>query len=235
MNNTLVLNRNNIWSRLGIVTLLLLLLVGPNFGPIPEMLHQRLSLETSVIGMLVSFWIGFCIIIAVILRLSGGVTLRELLQYTGLGVRSKLSANLTGLVVGILWGVLLLTSIFQFDPDANIAVINGYRILVAIIAATGALLEDVITRGYLMNEMQQLSVPNWAQALISAAIFALYHTVWAGFDIFAFIFSIVYGLILAGLFLWGNRSLTPVILGHSIAVLIGEPFASMLIFLSASL
>ena len=58
-----------------------------------------------------------------------------------------------------------------------------------------------------------------------------YHTIWA-FDIFSFVFSVVYGLILSGLYLWGKRSLTPVILGHSLAVLVGEPFATMLIFLA---
>jgi len=34
------------------------------------------------------------------------------------------------------------------------------------------------------------------------------------------------------LFLWGNRSLTPVILGHGLVVLLAEPFATMLIFLA---
>ena len=62
-----------------------------------------------------------------------------------------------------------------------------------------------------------------------------YHTVWAGFTIFAFIFSVVIGLVLAGLFLWGKRSLTPVILAHSIAVILAEPFASMMIFLAPNL
>jgi hypothetical protein len=43
---------------------------------------------------------------------------------------------------------------------------------------------------------------------------------------------VVYGLLLGGLFLWGKRSLTPVILGHSLVVLLSEPFATMLIFLA---
>ncbi|MBN1977606.1 MAG: hypothetical protein JW918_09415 [Anaerolineae bacterium] len=59
---------NTVWRRLAIVTALLFLLVGPNFGPIPTLLmSQCLSIEASVVALLVSFWIGFCIIIAVIL------------------------------------------------------------------------------------------------------------------------------------------------------------------------
>jgi membrane protease YdiL (CAAX protease family) len=232
--NTPVLEKGTVWRRLAIVTVLLLLLIGPNFGPIPSLLQEHLSIEASVIALLTSFWVGFCIIIAVILRMSGGTSLREFVRSMGLGAPSRPAANIAGLVLGLLWGVLFLTSIFQYDPDANIAQISGLRVLTALIAAGGALLEDFVTRGYLMNQLKKISVPKWAQVLIPALLFALYHTIW-GFNIFSFIFSVVYGLLLGGLFLWGKRSLTPVILGHSLAVLISEPFATMMIFMAANM
>ena len=234
MNNAMVFDKNSVWRRLGIVTALLLLLIGPNFGPIPTTLRQNLSLEGSIIGMLVWFWVAFSIIIAVILRLSG-MSLRELLSYVGLGAPSRLGANIVGVIVGLLWAASFLSGIFQFDPDANIVQISGFRVLTALLAATGVVLEDIITRGFLMNQLRELQIPNWVQAVASAVLFALYHTVWAGFNISAFISSIILGLLLAGLFLWGKRSLTPVILAHSIAVLLGEPFASMMIFLVPNL
>jgi hypothetical protein len=34
-------------------------------------------------------------------------------------------------------------------------------------------------------------------------------------------------LLLGGLFILGKRSLTPVILGHSLALLVGEPFLTL--------
>jgi membrane protease YdiL (CAAX protease family) len=228
------IDNNIVWRRLAIVVVLLFLLVGPNFGPIPTLLSQRLSIEASVVALLASFWIGFCIIIAVIFRMSGGVSLRELLRSLGLGAPSRVAANIAGTVLGLLWGFLFLTSIFQFDPEANIAQISGLRVVAALLAAGGALLEDFVTRGFLMNQLQQIGIPKWVQVLVSAFIFALYHTVW-GFNIISFIFSLVYGLLLGGLFLWGKRSLTPVILGHSLAVLISEPFATMMIFMAASM
>jgi len=233
MNITSIDNRT-VWRRLAIVTVLLLLLVGPNFGPIPTMLNQRLSIEASVVGLLVSFLIAFVIITAVILRMSGGISLRELLPSLGLGAPSRTAANIAGLVLGLVWGMLFLTSIFQFDPDANITQINGLRVLTALMAAVGALLEDFVTRGFLMNQLQKIQIPNWVQVLVSALGFPLYLTVW-GFNTLSFIFSLVYGLMLGGLFLWGKRSLTPVILGHSLAVLIAEPFATMMIFLAAQM
>lgn len=230
MNTTAVDKRTN-WRQVGIVTFLLILLVGPNFGPVPDMLSQSLSINDSVLALLGSFVIGFAIIIAVILRMSGGVSLGELVRSLGLGAPSRMAANIAGVVLGLLWGMLFLTSIFQFDPDADIAKIDGFRILVALIAAGGTLMEDLVTRGFLMNKLKETLVPTWAQVVLSALVFALYHTLW-GFNPFSFVFSVVYGLMLGGLFVWGKRSLTPVILGHSLAVLISEPFATMLIFIA---
>ena len=234
MNSAMVFDKNSVWRQLGIVTALLLLLIGPNFGPIPTILRQSLSLEGSIIGMLVWFWVAFSIIIAAILRLSG-MSLQALLSYVGLGAPSRIGANIAGVILGLLGAASFLFGILQFDPDANIVQISGFRVLTALLAATGTVLEDIITRGFLMNKLRELQVPSWVQAVASAVIFAIYHTVWAGFNISAFIASIILGLLLAGLFLWGKRSLTPVILAHSISVLLGEPFASMMIFLVPNL
>lgn len=228
--NTTDVEKGTVWRRLALVTVLLVLLVGPNFGPIPSLLGQSLSIENSVIALLISFWIGFSIIIAVILRMSGGMSLGGLFRSLGLGAPSRTAANIAGLVLGLVWGFMFLSSILQFDPNADITRINGFRVMAALLAAGGTLLEDFVTRGYLMNQMQQIKLPNWVQVVASALVFALYHTIW-GFNVFSFIFSVVYGLLLGGLFVWGKRSLTPVILGHSLAVLISEPFATMMIFL----
>jgi hypothetical protein len=179
--------------------------------------------------------IAFSIIIAVIMRISSAPFLGEFLRSLGLGAPSRTSANVAGAVVGLFWGLLLISSILQFDPNANLTQISGLRVLTALLAASGTVLEDLVARGFIMNQLHQIQTPRWLQVLVSALIFALYHTIWAGFNIFTFIFSMVYGLILSGLFLWGKRSLTPVILGHSLAVLISEPFATMMIFLAAGM
>jgi len=219
-------------GRMLFVVLLLCLLIGPLFGPVPKFLSSTMDLASSVIGLLVCFVVGFSIIIAVVLWFEGrglneiGAALYEL----GLGKPTRLLAAIVGALVGLGWGALLMSSILQFRPETNVMEISAFRVLAAVLAAVGALLEDVVTRGFLMNRLAQINVPDWAQAILSALVFALYHSLWA-FNVFGFIFSVVYGLILSGLYLWGKRSLTPVILGHSLAVLVGEPFATMLLFL----
>lgn len=228
--NTAMNEKSTVWRRIAIVTLLLLAMVGPNFGPLPHLLRQSLSLEGSVTGVLIWFWVAFLIILAVVYRMNKSTSIGEFLKSSGLGTPSGIGANIAGLILGILWALLFLSSFLQFDPDANLTQINGFRILSALLAAGGALLEDLITRSFIMNQLHKIGSSKWVQVVVSALVFALYHTAW-GFNLFSFVFSVVYGLLLGGLFLWGKRSLTPVILGHSLVVLIAEPFATMLIFL----
>jgi membrane protease YdiL (CAAX protease family) len=223
--------KSTVWRRIAIVTLLLLVLAGPNFGPLPHLLRESLSLEGSITSVLIWFWVAFLIILAVVYRMSKSTSIGEFLTSHGLGAPSGIGANIAGLILGIVWALLFLSSILQFDPDANLTQINGFRILTAFLAAGGALLEDLITRSFMMNQLHKFGSSKWVQVIVPALIFALYHTIW-GFNAFSFVFSLVYGLLLGALFLWGKRSLTPVILGHSLVVLISEPFATMLIFLA---
>ncbi|HSM70745.1 MAG TPA: hypothetical protein VK851_04315 [Anaerolineales bacterium] len=43
--------KSNAWRRIAIVTLLLVVLIGPNFGPLPHLLRQGLSLEGLAVAM----------------------------------------------------------------------------------------------------------------------------------------------------------------------------------------
>jgi membrane protease YdiL (CAAX protease family) len=229
--NTTTNEKSIVWRSIATVTLLLLVLVGPNFGPLPHLFRESFSLEGSISGVLIWFLVAFLIILAVAYRMNKSTSIGEFLKSSGLGAPSGMGANIAGLILGILWALLFLSSILQFNPDANLTQINGFRILTALLAAGGALLEDLITRSFIMNQLHKIGSSKWIQLIVSALIFAIYHTAW-GFNPFAFVFSVVYGLLLGGLFLWGKRSLTPVILGHSLVVLISEPFATMLIFLA---
>jgi membrane protease YdiL (CAAX protease family) len=228
-----VQERSVIQRHLAIVAVLLLLLIGPIFGPIPGFLGGRFGIETAVIIMLFTFIVGFSIILTVILRFDEmrSDTLREKLGRLGWGWPSRVTAIIVAVIVGLAWGALFLSSTLQFDPDANLAELSLFRLAAILIAVFGAIQEDLITRGYVMNGLRQIKVPNWGQLVISALLFALYHTIWS-FNVFSFIFSVIFGLLLGGLFLWGKRSLTPVIVAHLLPLIIAEPFSSMLIFLA---
>lgn len=225
--------KRSMQRHLAIVAVLLLLLIGPIFGPITQFLGDQFDIETAVFIMLIAFIVGFGIILAVIFRFSEikSTSLREQLSRLGWGRPSRLGANIVAVLVGLAWGALFLTSILQFQPETNIAELSLVRLAAVLLAVLGTILEDLITRGYVMNGLRQINVPSWGQLVLSALLFTIYHTVWS-FNIGSFIFSLILGLILSGLFLWGKRSLTPVIIAHSLTVIIAEPFSSMLIFLA---
>jgi membrane protease YdiL (CAAX protease family) len=216
-----------------VVAVLLLLLIGPIFGPLPRFLGERFGIETAVVLMLFAFVAGFSIILAVIFRFSEMTSdsLREKLGKLGWGAPTRLAAIIVAVIAGLAWGALFLSSTLQLNPEANLAELSLFRLAAILIAAFGVIQEDLITRGYLMNGMRQINIPNWGQLVLSALLFALYHSIWA-FNVFSFIFSLILGLILGGLFLWGKRSLTPVVVAHLLPVIISEPFSSMLIFLA---
>lgn len=100
-----------------------------------------------------------------------------------------------------------------------------------IIAAFGAIPKDLSTRGFVMNGLCQINVSNWGQLVLSALLFAFTHTIWAFYE-FRLVISVVLGVILCGLFLWGKRRLRPVIVVHLLPNIICELFSSMLIFLA---
>ncbi len=228
-----ITNASVVRRHLAIVAVLLLLLIGPIFGPLPNFLAAQFGIETAVILMLITFIVGFSIILAVIFRFSEMTagSLREKLGRLGWGQPTRLAAIVVAVIAGLAWGALFLSSTLQFDPDANLAEISLFRLAAILLASFGAIQEDFITRGYVMNALRRINVPNWGQLVLSALLFALYHTIW-GFNVFSFIFSIIFGLILGGLFLWGKRSLTPVIIAHVLPIIISEPFSSMLIFIA---
>ena len=210
-----VKERSVIQRHLAIVAVLLLLLIGPIFGPVPNFLSERFGIETAVVIMLLTFVVGFSIILTVIFRFNEmrSGSYREKLGRLGWGQPSRLAAIIVAVIAGLAWGALFLSTTLQFDPDANLAELSMFRLAAILIAVIGAILEDLITRGYVMNGLRQINVPNWGQLVLSALLFALYHTIWA-FNVFSFIFSVVFGLILGGLFLWGKRGSSDLSVGE---------------------
>jgi membrane protease YdiL (CAAX protease family) len=211
-------------SFLIVLAVLLLLLVGPLFSPVPVLLIMNMDIRAATSWQVGLFLVPFAIILGVMLSWMR----RNQRTLADLGWRQPTTrlAIISGAVLGLFWGVLGTFSYLQFNPEANLFELSLFRLFTALVGAGAATLEDLITRGFVMNELRRLNSPTWMQLVASSLLFALYHTVW-GFNIIAFIFSLVYGLLLGGLFILGKRSLTPVILGHSLALLVGEPFLTL--------
>ena len=207
-----------------VLSALLLLLVGPLFGPVPVYLVRTFDVRTAALWELGLFLVTSAIVFGVMwmwMRRNGR-TLADL----GWLQPSTWPALIAGAALGLFWGAFGTMGYLQFVPDGNVMELSLYRVATALLGAGVGVVEDLITRGFVMNELKRLGAATWLQVLASSLLFALYHSVW-GFSPIGFAFSLVYGLLLAGLFVWGKRSLTPVVLAHSLALFIGEPFLTL--------
>lgn len=219
--------------RLLLLTIVLVIAVGPLFATVPWLLLQSME-EQRVVGFTV---LGFAIIFpAVALWLWSGVKREGLsLRDFGWGVPSGRGPIFVGIFVAIFWGIFLgAGGYYQDNPFPQyFEDIDFFRIWVPLLAFCIAPAED-FTRAYIMNTLRDRGASGKKQLLIASAVFALYHSIWsltvggliAGLIsmVIGFVFSFLFGAILAGLFLWSGRSLTPVIIAHGGALLLGEPY-----------
>lgn len=219
-----------------VISMMLIVLLGPIFAPVPRYLYRTLenSLETTSVMVNIIFAIAFLPILGVfyLYMRADNQSISDLI-----GIKKSPTAPLiVGTLVGIFWGVVF--GMFAVIPIAeqqnlefNIFEVNGLRVFLALFTAAIAVFEDVITRAFIMDRLEKLGYRPRYQIWLSALLFAFYHSIW-GLNIFGFIASIIYGLILAQLYVSGKRSLLPVIFAHSLALLIGEPYLSYALILS---
>ncbi|HCP45560.1 MAG TPA: hypothetical protein DIU15_05940 [Deltaproteobacteria bacterium] len=216
---------SNTWKPLGVLTLLLVLFAGPIFGPITTYAKAELGVRAGT-GLVVALFVVVFVALALgTIRWvkSQGWTLHDL----GWGASTRISAVVGAVFFGVLWAAFnVMGYIHQIDPEADPWEISALRVGTAIGGVIIACSEDLMTRGFIMNHLKNGGVGPWRQALVSSAVFALYHSLWT-LSIAGFIVSFFIGLIMAGFFLWGRRSLTPVIVAHGLCLFLGEPFLTM--------
>ena len=82
--------------------------------------------------------------------------------------------------------------------------------------------EEIIMRGYFMNQLKQARVATWLQVFLSAACSAFYHSFTTPM---AFISSFFMFGFVAIIFVVGRRSLTAPVLFHSLAHMLCDPYA----------
>lgn len=212
-----------------VVATVLVLAVGPFFGPVPHWLDDRYSLDVAVLLVVVGFLVTLGPIAAFLIAVRARTrSFQGALRDVGLLHGSRRRVLIAGVVLALAWGLLGKSGVYAYeeeiggDPDFSYSVLG---VLSALLGLVVSVAEDVVTRGFVMNSLDEQGRSVWMQLFASAAIFALYHSIFFGrADGYGvFVFSLIYGLLLGGLFLWGNRSLWPVIVAHGGALLIGEP------------
>ena len=213
------------WKPVWILSALLVLLVGPIFGPITGYAKETLGVRGGTGLVVALFTVVFVILAAGTIRWvrQKGETLADL----GWGQPTRTSAVVVAVLWAVPWaGFNVMGYLHQIDNTADPMEMSLLRVG----TATGGLLiafcEDVVGRGFIMNHLKKMGHSTWVQVLFSSFLFGFYHSVWT-LSIAGFIMSFIVGLTLAGFFVWGRRSLTPVLVAHGLCLFLGEPFMTM--------
>ena len=87
--------------------------------------------------------------------------------------------------------------------------------------------EETMMRGFFMTQLHKARVATWLQIVASGACSASYHAL-QNPTLIGFLPSFVLFSLHAGLYVLGKRSLTPVVVAHSMYHVFGEPYLLML-------
>ncbi len=219
------------WGNALIITLLGCLLVGVGcFVLIGNYLRQQvdsqqLDLFHAAVWWLIAFTLALCVILGVIIvwQRARGSSLQEL----GWGKPTTTLA----MVLSVLLGIAYLGSCYfgarYVLPGVDVTELSWVRVTLVPLGFFMACAEEIMMRGFFMTELQKARVATWLQIVASGACSAVYHALQnptlMGFLPSFFLFSIH-----AGLYVLSRRSLTPVVITHSIYNVFGEPYLLMM-------
>ncbi len=219
-----------VWRNISILTLMFCLLYGlPNLVILASYLPKRMDLHSAAVWTAVG--LGFS---GLILLITIKIWLRRTKQsMKGLGWGKPTTA--AALVLGVLFAFALLGLCYmnnrRLGVEFSLGRIEPLRILAAVLTAFAGIVEEIGMRGVLMTELAKIKTRTWLQVLISGLCYAIYHSLQFLTSPVQFVQSMVVsailGVILAGIYVMGRRSLTPCIISHGLANLLGEPYILM--------
>lgn len=112
--------------------------------------------------------------------------------------------------------------------------VSLFKLLGIISAVIAGLFEETFFRGYVMMTLKNMGYHTVVQVLLSGLFFALFHLYVFADPLSILIvqcFTFVLGVAFAITYLLGKRSLTPVIIGHTVVDFILEPWLFLSFFL----
>ncbi|HEY7419381.1 MAG TPA: CPBP family glutamic-type intramembrane protease [Ktedonobacteraceae bacterium] len=219
---------------LGITILAWLIIALPNFGFLTNFLAR--SMQHNV--LLASFYLdlGFFVSCAVVIGLVywwqhiHGETLADL----GWGRPTTALAIILAIIFGALWAVTTYLNTRAYG--LGFLDFPWERFIMAPIGIALALAEELLFRGFLMEQLRRAGVATWIQILASGAAIATYHGLigW-NYSLEYAISSFVLFSIIALIHVVGKRSLTPNWIAHAMAHFFGDPALTMGILVGAQL
>lgn len=173
-----------------------------------------------------SFAVGLALIV-------GFIAYRNRLQGAtfadcGLGKRTSNAAIAAGVFCGLLYVSGVYVGILH-DPamkNVNPFAFHWVRLALVPLGIAMATCEEIMMRGFFMNQLDRARAPVWIQILLSGVCSGIYHAMHSmslvGVGAATFLFSLH-----ALLYVAGGRSLTPSIVAHSMYHVLCAPYLLM--------
>jgi len=224
------------WGQMiGTLLLLLAIIGGASYGaflvaaPFGWLAHSETRLATFLLGAIV----GELAAVGVLtwwLRRRGGS-----LRAQGLGRATNWRGMAPGPLVALRYSGL--TAALNPAVGPNLLRLIPLQRLAVVAAVVAGLIEETVFRGYLMTSLDEMCQRRVTQALVSWVAFAVAH--FYGFVSPAALLAtsgatFVLGTALAITYLVGKRSLTPVIVSHTLVDLMIEPWLLLRFFPGAA-
>lgn len=162
------------------------------------------------------FGVGAAIIIAAVVATQRrrGETIRDL----GWGRPTRPVALVVAVVFGALWAAA------SYARGGDPLALTWQRPIMMLVGVVLAFGEELAVRGYMMEQLRRARVPAWLQVVATALVMASYHGLigWSYSIPYAISSFVLFGIV-SLIFLLGRRSLTPVVVAHALAHVLGDP------------
>ena len=135
----------------------------------------------------------------------------------GLWKRPRLWAVAAAVAFALLYGLLTVS-----NPGLrpNLGLHDFLKAEAVVAAIVAGIVEEIVSRGYFMFELQRARVPAWLQIVGSGLVFGMAHVNYSAYGVAS---AGLLGLVFAAIYHFGKRSLAPIIAGHAVIDLIIEP------------
>ena len=139
------------------------------------------------------------------------------------------------LIMAIIYGAFWTVSFYVTPGHLSFFAFPWERFVMAPLGIILATSEELLFRGFLIEQLRRAAVPTWVQILVSGITIGSYHGL-VGFHyypLYAISSFVLFG-ILALLHVAGKRSMTPNTVAHAMTHFFGDPSAILGILIGAS-
>lgn len=187
----------------------------------PPLLLKAVGIHLGLrLGTMISLG---CILIAEVIVLAG-VSLyyrRKGIQIRQLGWKLPENSMVVGVLALSAGALYIWYSSHLPEIGENLSEISMFKLWGLVAGAGGAVMEEIIFRGYIMTHLEQVKITPKIQVLLTAITFSLIHL---GFGLTGMLCTFLLGAALGGLYLLGRRSLFGPALCHVAINAVLEPW-----------